>query len=191
MKPLLRLSLPRRRPGPPAGRALQSARVTGLRRDDAGWWCRLVLAAVLSLSAAPAFAIGVDEPMADPAMEQQAREISKGLRCLVCQNQSIEDSNAPLAADLRRIVRERLAAGDDEAAIQKYLVDRYGEWVLLRPPFEPSTFALWLGPFALLGAGIVVIVLRRRRPAPEVEPEALSAEEKARLETLLKDEDPS
>jgi len=150
-----------------------------------------VLAAALSLSVVPALAIGVDEPMADPAMEAKAREISRGLRCLVCQNQSIEDSNAPLAADLRHIVRERLSAGDDEAAIQKYLVDRYGEWVLLRPPVEPATFALWFGPFALLALGAGIILWRRRRPAAEPEAQALTAEERARLESLLKDEDPA
>lgn len=145
----------------------------------------------LGLLTGTALAIGVDEPMADPAMEAKAREISRGLRCLVCQNQSIEDSNAPLAADLRHVVRERLAAGDDEAAIQRYLVDRYGEWVLLRPPLEPATFALWFGPFALLALGAGIILWRRRRPGIEPETQALTAEERARLDSLLKDEDPA
>ncbi|MCW0181927.1 MAG: cytochrome c-type biogenesis protein CcmH [Zavarzinia sp.] len=191
MKFPLRLSSPRRRPGPFAGRAPRSARDPGLRRDDAKGWRALVLAAALLLSSVPALAIGVDEPMADPAMEAKAREISRGLRCLVCQNQSIEDSNAPLAADLRHIVRERLAAGDDEPAIQKYLVDRYGDWVLLRPPLEPATFALWFGPFALLALGAGIILWRRRRPGIEPEAQALTAEERARLDSLLKDEDPA
>nr|WP_243404147.1 cytochrome c-type biogenesis protein [Zavarzinia aquatilis] len=151
----------------------------------------MALATVLFLSAVPALAIGVDEPMADPAMEAKARDIARGLRCLVCQNQSIEDSNAPLAADLRHIVRERLAAGEDEAAIQKYLVDRYGEWVLMRPPFEPATYALWFGPAALLLTGVGVILWRRRHPATVPEAEALTAEERARLDRLLKDEDPA
>ncbi|MCF4165919.1 cytochrome c-type biogenesis protein CcmH [Zavarzinia compransoris] len=143
----------------------------------------------LMLGMGPALAIGVDEPMADPAMEAKAREISRGLRCLVCQNQSIEDSNAPLAADLRRIVRERLAAGDDEAAIQAYLVDRYGEWVLLRPPFEPSTWALWLGPFVVLGAGLAIVLWRRRGPAPaEAVARPLDADEKKRLDELLRED---
>ncbi|PWR22073.1 cytochrome c-type biogenesis protein [Zavarzinia compransoris] len=151
---------------------------------------RLLIGALFALLALPALAIGVDEPLPDPALEARAREIAKGLRCLVCQNQSIEDSNAPLAADLRRIVRERVSAGDDEAAVQAYLVERYGEWVLLRPPFEPATWALWLGPFVILAAGAGLILLRRRRPAAAEPAAPLSAEERARLDALLlRDED--
>ena len=151
---------------------------------------RLLLGLFFALVALPALAIGVDEPLADPGLEAKAREISKGLRCLVCQNQSIEDSNAPLAADLRRIVRERVTAGDDEAAVQAYLVERYGQWVLLRPPFEPATWVLWLSPFVILATGTAVILLRRRRPAPAAVPAPLSAEERARLEALLRGEEP-
>lgn len=151
---------------------------------------RLLLGLFFALAALPALAIGVDEPLADPGLEAKAREISKGLRCLVCQNQSIEDSNAPLAADLRRIVRERVTAGDDEAAVQAYLVERYGQWVLLRPPFEPATWVLWLSPFVILATGTAVILLRRRRPAPVAAPAPLSAEERARLEALLRGEEP-
>lgn len=150
----------------------------------------LLLGLFFALAALPALAIGVDEPLADPGLEAKAREISKGLRCLVCQNQSIEDSNAPLAADLRRIVRERVTAGDDEAAVQAYLVERYGQWVLLRPPFEPATWVLWLSPFVILATGTAVILLRRRRPAPAAAPAPLSAEERARLEALLRGEEP-
>lgn len=146
-----------------------------------------LLALFLSLSAG-ALAIGVDEPLADPAQEARAREIGRELRCLVCQNQSIDDSNAPLAADLRRIVRERITAGDSDAAIKTYLVDRYGEWVLLRPPFEPSTWVLWLGPFVLLAAAAGIILWRRRRvPPAEAVPTPLSEEESARLARLLDD----
>ena len=152
---------------------------------------RLLLGLFFALVALPALAIGVDEPLADPGLEAKAREISKGLRCLVCQNQSIEDSNAPLAADLRRIVRERVTAGDDEAAVQAYLVERYGQWVLLRPPFEPATWVLWLSPFAILAAGTAVILIRRRRPAAVAAPAPLSAEERARLEALLRGEEQS
>lgn len=152
---------------------------------------RLLLGLFLALLALPALAIGVDEPLPDPALEAKAREISRGLRCLVCQNQSIEDSNAPLATDLRRIVRERVTAGDDEPAVQAYLVERYGQWVLLRPPFEPQTWVLWLSPFAILVLGATVILIRRRRPVPDVAPAPLSAEERARLEALLRGEEPS
>ena len=150
----------------------------------------LLLGLFFALAALPALAIGVDEPLADPGLEAKAREISKGLRCLVCQNQSIEDSNAPLAADLRRIVRERVTAGDDEAAVQAYLVERYGQWVLLRPPFEPATWVLWLSPFVIRATGTAVSRLRRRRPAPAAAPAPLSAEERARLEALLRGEEP-
>jgi cytochrome c-type biogenesis protein CcmH len=152
---------------------------------------RLLLGLFFALVALPVLAIGVDEPLPDPALEAKAREISRGLRCLVCQNQSIEDSNAPLATDLRRIVRERVTAGDDEPAVQAYLVERYGQWVLLRPPFEPQTWVLWLSPFAILVLGATVILIRRRRPAPDVAPAPLSAEERARLEALLRGEEPS
>lgn len=147
----------------------------------------LILA--LLLFAAPALAIGVDEPLPDPAQEQRAREISKSLRCLVCQNQSIEDSNAPLARDLRRIVRERVAAGDSDSAILDYLVARYGEWVLLKPRFSWQNLLLWLGPllFLVIGGIVVALVLRRQRSAAPVAP-PLSAEEQARLELLLKGE---
>lgn len=148
----------------------------------------LILA--LLLFATPALAIGVDEPLPDPAQEQRAREISKSLRCLVCQNQSIEDSNATLAKDLRRIVRERVQAGDSDDQVREYLVARYGDWVLLKPPFNVRTAALWIGPFVLLAlAGIgVVIYYRRLARASNAEPPApLTAEERERLNRLVAD----
>ncbi|MFA5120831.1 cytochrome c-type biogenesis protein [Zavarzinia sp.] len=152
----------------------------------------LFLAATLAFAALPALAAGLDQPLPDPAQEAKARAIAKEIRCLVCQNESIDESNADLAADLRRIVRERVAAGDDEAAVKRYLVERYGEWVLLRPPFEPSTWALWFGPAAILLVAGGAIWLRRRRPAPaEAAPAPLSAEEEARLAELMKDGDRS
>ncbi|WP_199698873.1 cytochrome c-type biogenesis protein [Oleomonas cavernae] len=148
------------------------------------------LGLLLALSSA-AWAIGVDEPLPDAGLEARAHEISRELRCLVCQNQSIEDSDAPLAADLRRIVRERVVAGDSDEAIKAYLVARYGEWVLLRPPFQPATWVLWLGPFVLLASAVAVIAWRRRRGTLPVEaPAPLSADEAARLADLL-DEKPS
>src|SRR3546814_6390241 len=107
---------------------------------------RLLVILALLLPALPAAAQHMDPVLADPKLEARAHEISREIRCLVCQNQSIEDSNAPLAADLRRIVRERLAAGDSDRAVRDYLVARYGDWVLLKPRFNLQNLLLWLGP---------------------------------------------
>lgn len=133
----------------------------------------------------PALAQPAEGARADAATEARARAIGKHLRCLVCQNQSIDDSDAELAQDLRRLVRDRVRAGDSDQQIIGYIVSRYGDFVLLKPPFKPATYALWLGPLALAGlAGLVAVVyFRRRRPAEEAG--ALSAEEEARLTALL------
>ena len=134
--------------------------------------------------AGTAGAVEPSEMLKDPALEARARSISRELRCLVCQNQSIDDSNADLAHDLRMIVRERLAAGDSDAQVKAYLVARYGDFVLLDPPFETKTLMLWLGPaiLLLLGAGGVYALLRRR---PAAAPEApLSEAERQRLAEL-------
>ena len=149
---------------------------------------RLCLAFLLILSAAPAFAFTADDPMDDPAQEARARELARELRCVVCQNQSIFDSNADLARDLRVLVRERIAAGDTDVEAKQYIVDRYGDFVLLKPPFKVSTYALWLGPVVifLLGAAAVYFYHRRRRTDPEVA--TLSAEERRRLDKLLLDD---
>jgi cytochrome c-type biogenesis protein CcmH len=107
-----------------------------------------------------------DEQLADPTLEARARAISQELRCVVCQNQSIDDSAAPLAHDLRVILRERLAAGDTDSQAKAYLVRRYGDFVLLRPPFQPDTWALWLGPLAVVlagGAGVAIYMRGRAR----------------------------
>lgn len=126
-----------------------------------------------------------DEMLPDPALEARARALGKELRCLVCQNQSIDDSDAPLAKDLRRLVRERLSAGDSDAQIRAELVARYGDFVLLEPPFKPATWALWIGPAVVLVAGAALVsTFLRRRAAPAAEPE-LSAEERAALAALL------
>lgn len=126
-----------------------------------------VWALFLLLISAPAFAVGVDEaPLEDPALEAEARAIMAGIRCLVCQNQSIEDSNADLAQDLRRIVRERLAAGDGRAEVEAYLVARYGDWILMRPPVNRYTALLWALPLLLLiGGGLAVRRFYSRMPA--------------------------
>ncbi|MCA3287065.1 MAG: cytochrome c-type biogenesis protein CcmH [Roseomonas sp.] len=123
-----------------------------------------------------------NERLPDPAKEALAREIGRELRCLVCQNQSIEDSDAQLARDLRRLVRERVAAGEDQAAVIRFVHDRYGDFVLLRPPVTAATMLLWATPVLALGGGIAVIMFRRRRALAEGA--ALSPEEAKRLAEL-------
>ena len=151
---------------------------------------RLPLLAALALLgltlAAPALAVRPDEMLADPALEARARAISQGLRCLVCQNQSIDDSNADLAHDLRVLVRERLTAGDSDVQVVRYIADRYGKFVLLEPPVEPITYLLWFGPGLILAGGAVGIYLYfRRRHLSIAEAMPLTPEEEARLRRLL------
>jgi cytochrome c-type biogenesis protein CcmH len=144
---------------------------------------RAVLALLL-LVATQAWAVEPSERLADPALEGRARDISRELRCLVCQNQSIDDSNADLARDLRRVVRERLQAGDSNTAVIGYVTARYGDFVLLTPPFKAATWALWLGPPALLIAGFIAwLMFLRRRGAMAETP--LSDEEQRRIASLL------
>ena len=148
----------------------------------------LAFAAALFIGAA-ALAFQVDEPLPDPAQEARARELAKVLRCLVCQNQSIAESNAPLARDLRQIVRERIAAGESDDQVVDFLVIRYGDWVLLEPPLRMTTILLWIGPFAALAlaAGGVYLALGRRRGRVAAEAAGLSDAEAARLAELLDD----
>jgi len=149
---------------------------------------RLILAllALAVLAATPALAVEPDEILADPALEARARHISAGLRCLVCQNQSIDDSNAPLARDLRLLVRERLKAGDSDAKVMQFVEARYGEFVLLRPPFNPSTLLLWLAPILVLLAAIAVGVRAFRGRSPATAGAApLSGAEEDKLRKLL------
>lgn len=145
---------------------------------------RVVL--ILCLIAAPIWAVEPSEMLADPALEARAREISALLRCPVCQSESIDNSSAPVAADLRRLVRERVAAGDSDEAVLAYVVDRYGEFVLFSPPVRGINLILWIaGPAMLLaGLGVALAAARRRRTAAP--PEALSREEAARLDDLMK-----
>jgi cytochrome c-type biogenesis protein CcmH len=146
---------------------------------------RLLL--ILALLATPLWAVQPDEVLEDPVLEQRARELSKGLRCLVCRNESIDESNASLARDLRLLVRERLVAGDTDAEAVDFIVDRYGEYVLLRPQVTGANWLLWAaGPLMLLLAGGGgLLYLRRRQAARDGGAEALSAEERARLEEIL------
>ena len=157
----------------------------------------VILAFALTVMAgSPARAVQPDEIMADPVQEGRARELSKELRCMVCQNQSIDDSDAPLARDLRLLVRERISAGDSNSQVIDFLVARYGEFVLLKPRFNPHTVLLWLlPPLALMGGGIALwIYNNRRRGAVNSERESLmklTAEEEARLEKLLAADGPA
>ena len=158
--------------------------------------CLQVLTLLCALFASsPVWAVEPNEMLADPVLEARARALSKELRCMVCQNESIDDSAAPLAHDLRVLVRERLTAGDSDAQITNFLVARYGEFVLLKPPLSWHTVALWgLPPAAVVfGAGMIVLALRRRRGAPQpAEATAnLSAAEEARLAELLRGGTPS
>ncbi len=140
------------------------------------------------LAATPAMAVQPDEVLADPALESRARDLSRGLRCLVCRNENIDDSNASLARDLRLLLRERLMAGDTDAQAVAFIVDRYGEFVLLNPTTSGSNLILWWAGPAMLAAGLGIsgLYLRRRRRA--VDPDApLSAAETARLSEILKD----
>lgn len=149
----------------------------------------LFLAAAL-IGGTPASAVEPGEVLSDPKLEQRAREISLELRCLVCQNQSIDDSNAPLAKDLRVLVRERLTAGDSDGQVVDYVVARYGEFVLLRPRFGLHTLILWLGTPLLLIIAMAVLyrASRRRRPDNDAAaPKELSKAEKKKLKQLLQD----
>jgi cytochrome c-type biogenesis protein CcmH len=158
---------------------------------------RLVAAVLLLvlMGYSSAYAVQPDEIMADPAKEARARDLSRELRCMVCQNQSIDDSEAPLARDLRLLVRERIAAGDSDAQVIDFLVARYGEFVLLKPRFESQTLLLWLLPPLVLGGGGLALWMQARRRAkgvsPEPVPAALTADEQARLAVLMSTEAPA
>jgi cytochrome c-type biogenesis protein CcmH len=149
---------------------------------------RLALIALLVALAAPTVALAVepDEILRDPALEARARILSSELRCLVCQNQSIDDSNAPLAKDLRLLVRERLTKGDNDSQVLDFLVSRYGEFVLLKPRFELHTLLLWaVPPLVLVGGMIALFVTARRRQSVNVQAPGLSSAEQQRLSTLV------
>jgi cytochrome c-type biogenesis protein CcmH len=142
------------------------------------------------LFALPAYAVEPRERLADPVLEARARAISAELRCLVCQNESIDESGADLAHDIRALVRERLAAGDTNTQATQAIVSRYGQFVLLKPPFEPATYVLWYGPPLLVVTGLVAagLWLRRRQPAT-ADTAPLSADETRRLDGLMREKD--
>ena len=143
------------------------------------------MVALALLLATPAAAVLPDEMLPDAAQESRARAISKDLRCVVCQNQSIDDSDAPLARDLRLLVREQISAGKSDAEVRDYVVARYGNFVLLKPPVEGDTLLLWMGPFAvLLLGGIGIALWQRRRPAATPDAAPLTEAERAELDRL-------
>ena len=139
--------------------------------------------------AAPVHAVEPDEILADPVLEDRARDISKGLRCVVCQNQDIDSSNAGVERDLRRLVRERLVAGDTNEEVMAYVRARYGDYVLMSPPLTPATYALWFAPVVLAGFSLIafVVVTRRRRNAPQEK--TLTEDDEERIESYLKNTD--
>ncbi|KZB71086.1 MULTISPECIES: cytochrome c-type biogenesis protein [Thalassospira] len=139
------------------------------------------------LAVTPALAVNPDEMLSNPVLEERAREISKELRCLVCQNQSIDDSDAELARDLRVLVRERLVAGDDNQEVIDYIVARYGDYVLLNPPLKPETYILWASPAVLVVLAILAVFAFYRRKKRDGSPASasLSKDEQKRLDELL------
>jgi cytochrome c-type biogenesis protein CcmH len=149
----------------------------------------MALGPTAPLTAPPAWAVQPDEVLADPALEARARELSRGLRCMVCRNESIDESNADLARDMRILVRERLVAGDSNDEVITFIVDRYGEYALLKPTTGGANWMLWAaGPLMMLIAlGIGIGYLRSRRPIPEVAGDTLSEAERARLSKIMED----
>lgn len=147
----------------------------------------LALIFLLASFAMPVLAVEPGEALKDPALEARARDLSKELRCLVCQNQSIDDSHAPLARDLRLLVRDRLQEGDSDEQVLDYVVERYGEFVLMRPRFGPDTYLLWLGPGLALAIGIWILFAMYRRKNDADDIPSLSEAERARLDAIVKD----
>lgn len=145
---------------------------------------RMGLIAMMTAISLGALAVEPSERLADPALESRAREVSKALRCVVCQNESIDDSNAELAKDMRILVRDRINAGDSNQAVLDYMVERYGDFVLLKPRVMPTTIALWVAPAVLLALGLLVLIRTMRRRAM-AEPTALSSDEALKLKRLM------
>lgn len=153
-----------------------------------------LLALLLVLVASFAWAVEPDEILDDPVLEERARELSKQLRCVVCLNQDIDSSNAGVARTMRILLRERLVAGDSDQEVLAFFVERYGDFVLFRPPLKGSTYLLWFGPLVIfgLGAGIVTVAVRRGRgPGVHAATQSLSADEEREIETLLRNEEGS
>jgi cytochrome c-type biogenesis protein CcmH len=170
--------------GRPEQRAASFA--SGLLRFARNGVRALIVSLLLACSLSPAFAVDPAEQLKDTKLEARAREISAGLRCLVCQNQSIDDSDAPLARDLRLIVRQQLQKGASNGQVVEYVVDRYGEFVLLDPRLHLNTLILWLAPLLLIGGGVVLAArIVRRKPEKTAATPPLSPEERKELDKLL------
>ena len=149
--------------------------------------CLVFLALLALIAPGAALAVQPDEMLKNPVLEARARNLSQELRCMVCQNQSIDDSEASLACDLRLLVRERLMQGDSDKQVLDFLVARYGEFVLLKPRFEPQTLLLWgIPPLSLLGGLVVLLVMARRRQTTDLSAGELSATEQQRIAKLVK-----
>ncbi len=177
-----------RRCAPPSPRKREEARGGASTEKQIATRKRtaLIILTCIAALAGPAFAVQPDEVMKDSALEARARALSAELRCMVCQNQSIDDSDAPLARDIRLLIRERIGEGETNDAVRAYLVSRYGDFILLKPPLKPETLLLWLAAPLTLAAGLTAILLARRRaPAATA---ALTEEEEARLAALTKPE---
>lgn len=154
-----------------------------------------VLVLISAVWASPAYAVNPEEMLSDPEMEENARAVSRHLRCVVCQNQSIDDSDAELARDMRVLVRERIMAGDSNREVLDYMVSRYGNYVLLKPPFEASTYVLWIGPAVIFILGLIAVGVFMYQRRPKVVPTggsartrdapSLSEEEQKKLDKLL------
>jgi cytochrome c-type biogenesis protein CcmH len=166
-----------------AGIVLVGSRLLRSARNDAIGFTVFVALALLTTT--PAYAVRPDEMLQNPALEARAEQVGRELRCLVCRNQSIEDSEADLAHDLRLLVRRRIAAGDANDQVIAYLRSRYGDYVLLRPPFEPGTLLLWAGPLLVLLLGGIVLVRFYCRPGGEPGAPPLSPDERRRLSQIL------
>jgi cytochrome c-type biogenesis protein CcmH len=151
---------------------------------------RAMVLSILLVLASQSAAVEPGERLANPALEARARSISTTLRCLVCQNESIDESNAELAHDIRVLVRQRLLAGDTDTRVRQAIVDRYGQFVLLNPPVRPATYLLWFGPVAMLVIGFVGVALwLRRRDGAVIDTRPLNEDERRRLDTLLREVD--
>jgi cytochrome c-type biogenesis protein CcmH len=178
----------KRRPTSPSPRFARVPSLSPRGAGGEGFRWRALFLSLLLLFAFPALAVEPSEVLSDPALEARARTIGQALRCVVCQNQSIDDSAAEVAHDMRRAVRERLTAGDSNDQVFAFMVARYGDYVLLKPPFKTGTLVLWLGAplLLLIGGGALLLAARRRQRAGLTAPPPLSDEERRRLDALLK-----